>query len=74
MYCKITLGNIEEHIVVKHFKMYLFGTLSITMLLPCSLSYVCNGSLQYKYSMKHSTYSKRKIQDIAISMGQNIHG
>ncbi len=54
MYCKITLGNIEEHIVVKHFKMYLFGTynyaqlISITMLLPWSLSCVCNGSLQYK--------------------------
>ncbi len=43
MYCKITLGNIEEHIVVKHFKMYLFGTYKyhnvITMVIKLCLQW-----------------------------------
>ena len=60
MYCKITLGNIEEHIVVKHFKMYLFGTYKYHNVIIMVIKLCClhNGRLDVKekeYSIKHST-------------------
>ena len=47
MYCKITLGNIEEHIVVKHFKMYLFGTYKYHNVITMVIKLCClrNGRL-----------------------------